>query len=64
MPTIRRPVSYAIQPRSFIGPGIAAQPGKLIPSASARLFIDSAVPIVLQCPTDDADAATMSRNFS
>lgn len=36
-----------------------AQPGSDMPSASARLFIDSAVPIVLQCPID-GDAAVVS----
>ena len=43
---------------------MAAQPGSDMPSASARLFIDSAVPMVLQWPTDGAEAATISRNSS
>ena len=64
MPTIRRPVWYAIHPRSLCGPGMAAHPGSDMPSASASEFIDSAVPIVLQCPTDAADADTMSMNWS
>ena len=52
MPTMRLPVSYAIQPRSRCGAGIAAQPGSDMPSASASEFIEVAVPMVLQCPTD------------
>ena len=32
---------------------MAAQPGSDMPSASAMLFIDSAVPIVLQWPTEE-----------
>jgi hypothetical protein len=35
-----------------------------MPSASASEFIDSAVPIVLQCPADGADDATMFMNAS
>src|SRR3954469_13824000 len=41
---------------------MAAQPGRLIPSASASAFIVDAVPIVLQCPGDGADEATSSTN--
>ena len=43
---------------------MAAQPGSDMPRASARLFMESAVPMVLQWPTEAAEAATMSRNFS
>ena len=64
MPTMRLPVSYAIQPRSRYGAGIAAQPGSDMPSASASEFIDVAVPIVLQWPTDGADDDTISMNSS
>src|SRR5690554_3380270 len=41
---------------------MAAQPGSDMPSASAREFIDRAVPMVLQCPTEGADEATLSMN--
>src|SRR5882757_8992069 len=39
---------------------MAAQPGSDRPSASARAFMVEAVPIVLQCPIDGAEAATES----
>src|SRR5262245_11552771 len=60
--TIRRPVAYAICARSRYGAGIAAHPGSDIPTASARTFIDKAVPMVLQWPALGAAAATMSMN--
>jgi hypothetical protein len=60
--TIRRPVRYAMRARSRCGAGIAAHPGRLIPSASARAFIVVAVPIVLQCPGEGAEDATSSMN--
>ena len=41
---------------------MAAHPGRLMPSTSARPFIVLAVPIVLQCPTDGAELATISTN--
>ena len=41
---------------------MAAQPGNDIPSASARQFIDSAVPIVLQWPAEGPDDAINSVN--
>ena len=56
--TMRFPVRYAISWRSRWGAGIAAQPGRLMPSASASEFIVEAVPIVLQCPAEGADEAT------
>ena len=62
--TMRRPVSYAICPRSRYGAGIAAAPGICMPSASASEFIVVAVPMVLQYPTDGADDATSSMNPS
>ena len=61
---MRRPVSYAISPRSRYGAGIAAQPGSERPSASATAFIVDAVPIVLQWPAEGADAHAASRNCS
>ena len=64
MPTMRLPVSYAIQPRSRYGAGIAAQPGSDMPSVSASEFIEVAVPMVLQCPTDGADDDTICMNSS
>src|SRR6478609_4105908 len=62
--TMRLPVSYAIQPRSRYGAGIAAQPGSDMPRVSAKEFIDVAVPMVLQCPTDGADDDTICMNSS
>src|ERR1041384_1128165 len=59
---MRRPVTYAIWPRSRYGAGIAAHPGNESPSASATAFIVDAVPMVLQWPTDGAEAAAASRN--
>src|SRR5216117_3305606 len=41
---------------------MAAQPGRLMPSASASAFIVDAVPIVLQCPGEGAEDATSSMN--
>src|SRR6266567_4439652 len=41
---------------------MAAHPGSDIPSASASAFIVEAVPMVLQWPTDGAEAAAISRN--
>ena len=64
MSTMRLPVSNAIQPRSRYGAGMAAQPGSDIPSASANEFIEVAVPIVLQCPTEGAEDATICMNSS
>src|SRR5690349_25049386 len=43
---------------------MAAQPGSDMPSASASAFIVDAVPMVLQWPTDGADAAAIFRNSS
>ena len=63
IPTMRRPVSYAILPRSPYGAGIAAQPGSDIPRASASEFIESAVPMVLQCPALSVDAQVLSINW-
>ena len=39
-----------------------AQPGSDMPSASARQFMERAVPIVLQWPTEGAEAAAISMN--
>ena len=43
---------------------VAAQPGSDMPSASAREFIDNAVPMVLQWPTEVALLATNSMKRS
>ena len=43
---------------------MAAQPGRDMPKASAKEFMLSAVPIVLQCPAELAEAATISMNSS
>src|SRR5277367_7114880 len=64
MPTMRLPVSNAIHPRSRYGAGMAAQPGSDMPRASASEFIEVAVPIVLQWPTEGADDDTISMNSS
>ena len=60
IPTILRPVRYAICPRSRYGPGIAADPVSVMPRASAKEFIDVAVPIVLQWPADGAEEQVRS----
>src|ERR671929_2224440 len=41
---------------------MAEQPGSDMPSASASAFMVEAVPMVLQWPTDGAEAAAMSTN--
>ena len=41
---------------------MAEQPGSDMPSASAIAFIVLAVPMVLQCPSDGAEAQAMSMN--
>ncbi len=46
--TMRRPVSCAITRRRLSTAGIAAQPGRLMPSASAMLFMVEAVPMTMQ----------------
>ena len=61
--TLRFPVRYAISWRSRCGAGIAAHPGRLMPSASASEFMVVAVPMVLQWPADGADDAMSSVNF-
>ena len=43
---------------------MAAQPGRDMPTASAKEFIEVAVPMVLQWPTLGAEAATISMNSS
>ena len=43
---------------------MAAQPGRLMPSASAIAFIVEAVPIVLQWPIDGEADDTMSQYSS
>jgi hypothetical protein len=43
---------------------MAEQPGSDMPSASAIAFIELAVPMVLQWPTDGAEAQVISRNWS
>ena len=46
------------------GAGIAALPGSAMPNASAMAFMVLAVPIVLQCPSDGAEAQTRRMNSS
>jgi hypothetical protein len=60
MCTIRLPVRYAKWPRDLCTAGTTAEPGSIIPSASASAFMVVAVPIVLQNPGDGAAAATIS----
>ena len=43
---------------------MAAQPGRDMPRASARLFMEVAVPMVLQWPTEGAELATICMNCS
>ena len=63
--TIRRPVSCAITRRRLSAAGIAAQPGRLMPSASAIEFIVDAVPITLQWPTErDMQASASMKSAS
>ena len=62
--TMRRPVSYAICPRSRYGAGMAAQPGNDRPSASATAFMVEAVPMVLQCPAEGALLQARCKNSS
>ena len=62
--TARIPVRYAICPRSRYAAGIAAQPVNDSPKASAIAFIVEAVPIVLQCPIDGAEAIAACKNCS
>ena len=57
--TMRSPVRYDISPLSLRGAGIAAQPGRDIPSPSAREFIVVAVPMVLQCPGEVVASTTI-----
>ncbi len=57
--TMRLPVSYAISARSLYGAGIAAHPGRDMPSASAIEFMVLAVPMVLQCPGEGVASATI-----
>ena len=43
---------------------MAAQPGSIMPSASASAFIVEAVPMVLQWPSDGAEEQTRAMNSS
>ena len=43
---------------------MAAQPGSDMPKLSASEFIEVAVPMVLQWPTDGAEEATIFMNSS
>src|SRR3954454_18273598 len=52
--TIRRPVATAIRGWSESAAGIDAAPGMVRPKASTAEVIVDAVPIVMQCPGDDA----------
>ncbi len=60
MSTMRLPVRYATWPRSRCTAGMTAEPGSIMPRASASEFIVVAVPMVLQKPGDGAADATMS----
>ena len=50
--TARLPVRWATWRRRASTAGIAALPGRLMPSASARLFMVEAVPMVMQWPAE------------
>ena len=47
---MRRPLISAMARRRESGAGMLAQPGSVMPSASARLVMVEAVPITVQCP--------------
>ncbi len=64
MATMRRPVSWAITLRRLSAAGIAAQPGRLMPSASAIEFMVDAVPMTLQWPTERDMQASASMKSS
>ena len=55
--TMRRPLSSAMARRRESGAGMLAQPGSVMPSASARLVMVEAVPITVQWPGAARDAA-------
>ena len=60
--TIRRPDIWASVARRASGPGRAALPGRVRPSASTMVAMVEAVPMVLQCPAERLLAASASRN--
>ena len=59
-----RPLSSAIASRRESGAGILAQPGSVMPSASARLVMVEAVPITVQCPAVRAMHPSTSHHSS
>ena len=62
--TMRRPVSWAKVLRRASTAGMAALPGKLMPSASTMLAMVEAVPMVMQWPFDRAMQLSASKNSS
>ena len=65
MATMRRPVSWAITRRRLSTAGIAAQPGRLMPNASAIEFIVDAVPMTMQWPAErDMEASASMKSAS
>ena len=61
-PNLERMTIHPVEPLLFLN--IEAQPGSDMPSASAMLFIESAVPMVLQVPEERLIEASASRNSS
>src|SRR4051812_30182936 len=62
--TMRRPAATAIRGCAESAAGIDAAPGSDTPSASAADVIVDAVPIVMQCPGDDAIRVSISSHSS
>src|SRR5215469_15446602 len=60
--TIRRPLNWARVLRRASTAGMAALPGRLIPSASTMLAMLDAVPMVMQCPLDRFMQLSASKN--
>ena len=61
---MRRPLSSAIARRRESGAGMLAQPGSVMPSASARLVMVDAVPITVQWPALRAMQPSISHHSS
>src|SRR5919199_1624467 len=62
--TIGRPTASAMRSRRASGAGIAAEPGRAIPSASAMAAIVDAVPITVQWPSERLIPSSSSRMAS
>ena len=58
--TMRRPQAAAMRGCAESAAGIEEAPGKVKPSASARVIMVAAVPMVMQVPAERAMPASMS----